>query len=149
MGSARRLCVVASRLVGMLARDELSLGEPLWPERGDVYTVRAALGDELRHATTDGGSDLEAGPAEGRGEIEPVDPRCRAQDRVTIGTVAVERAIAARELRALHAPESLREELSAFARCRRRKSGAHRVGIDVPYLARHTGDREDVALRPE
>src|SRR5438105_4814899 len=106
--SARRLERVAPRLVGLRTRDQLALGESLRPERADVDAVRAAFGDQLGHARAYRRRDLEARAAERRREVEPVDPGRRAEDRVAIGAVTVERAIAAGELGAL-SPQDARD----------------------------------------
>src|SRR6266404_6307734 len=98
MPSARRLLVVAAGRVRVPARDAAALGEALGTERGDVDGARAALGDQLRQTGADGRRDLEAGAAERGGQIETVDAAHRAEDRVTVGAVAVEGAIATRSI---------------------------------------------------
>src|SRR5207237_8536880 len=60
--SARRLEMVAPRLVGMRTRDQLALGESLRPERADVHAVRAAFGDQLGHARATAGAILKPEP---------------------------------------------------------------------------------------
>src|SRR6059058_559414 len=123
MPSARRLLVVAAGRVRVPARDAAALGEALVTERGDVDGARAALGDQLRQTGADGRRDLEAGAAERGGQIETVDAAHRAEDRVAVGAVAVEGAIATRERGALHHGHAVREQLRALHRRRWRQAG--------------------------
>ena len=141
--------MIAAWRVWVPTRDGPALGEPLGAKRGDVDGARAALGDQLGQARADGRRDLEAGAAEGGREIQAVDPAHRAENRVAVGAVAVEGAIAARERGALHRGHAVGEHLRALHRRGRRQARRHRVGIDVPHLARHADDRLGVALRPE
>src|SRR5258705_12608810 len=88
----------------------LALGEPAEAEGLNVDRLSAPIRDELGHAGADRRGDLEAGAAERGGEVEPIDAAHRAQDRVAIGSVAAERALAAGEGGSLPGREVLGEE---------------------------------------
>ena len=81
-------------------------------------TISSAMHD------ADGGRDLEARAAERGRQIEAVDPVDASEDRVSVATVAVDGAIAARERGAFHGRDPVRQHLGADAR----RAGASTIG---------------------
>src|SRR6516162_10900936 len=88
-GSARR-GLIGPRGVGVRALQRPSLREPPESERPDVHRLGLAVQDQLGHRGPHRGPDLEAGTAEGRGEVETVEAVHAAEDGVAVVAVPVE-----------------------------------------------------------